>query len=64
MKLLENIIPGVFLNSISLEMGEIVWIAPLLRQYEHSNSLRNDLIYITRKFCVGYSLLSKLNNSI
>lgn len=50
MRFLENIIPGVFLNSIFSEMGEIVQIPPLLRQYEHTNSLENDLIYINREF--------------
>lgn len=39
-------IPGAFLNSFSSEMGEIVQIPPLLRQYEQTNNLKNGLIYI------------------
>lgn len=53
MSLLQNIIPGVFLNSIYLEMGEIVQIPPLLRQYEHINSFKNDLIYIKQEILCG-----------
>lgn len=54
----------MFLKSISSEIGEIVQIPPLLRQYEHTNSFKNYLICINRKFCAECSLLSKLNNSI